>query len=834
MRCCYLWDSEVVNQFANDQQIRRTTPKRLFSERVRNGTIKCYKQDPGHALCSNYNDWKVKHSIEASLLKDEATSKFRSIFVANSKKVSIHGKVVEIRGGIKSLDPPCQEDAFSVGDHPYTCDNCHTQLRELKDIIQHRKSGSLHLEANRLGLSGFNKRYTRRSEAVNALEVETQRRKLSEAKMKQLIRAKFSSKDWEESLYSACLDGEDQRLVVNLVRLLRMGLSQRNPMQIEIIRNLVSKLQRANNHRYVDLVKDISALFKNELGPTNYYLLADIFGLAKETTAAKHSSQIKIDPGINWDAMDLAAETFRGLPVNEGSDGARCLRFLEPRKLKTEEIVLVGQVWDPDVSTWQEQNLRIPRKDERKNDPDDLTALKRLTDNLIKTEKLAKTVSVHNLSAIAALNKPTIINTIWPSPDRGYKAQHLLRYWEALRRACYYDSSGNVRKTPINLIGYSTDSAGFSLAAAIQLMTPTEEESKEGIQYLALGIDEEEFASPYYWHLPSIAYLDYDHEQRLFLKNLKYDTRELTFWEDEGRSSRIATIRHLQDLKHRCQELGLDCGFNASDLLLIYFFDQNSDACERLFTVRIADLLDEHVPGSSGTSLYVRAVYHLIQPFRVPDFGSPEDVQKSVSCAITIFRLWKKVLELKKLSLHSKSGAKHNPARRGKFITYGCYRTAEVLFSAATIHQLAMFLHFKPLGPIWASPYNSGTKPTERIIGEMQGKTTELQNLDSQPTFGNVLERCSKVQFNLNAKQRLSSSGANVKASNKRKNIAFAFKEIKHISAYRYPEDFKSFKAAQVRAHREGVKDGQALFSKYVPEQCVTLLKETGKMGCTI
>lgn len=162
-----------------------------------------------------------------------------------------------------------------------------------------------------------------------------------------------------------------------------------------------------------------------------------------------------------------------------------------------------------------------------------------------------------------------------------------------------------------------------------------------------------------------------------------------------------------------------------------------------------------HVPGSNGASLYVRAVYHLIQPFRVPDFGSPEDVQKSVSCAITIFCLWKKVLELKKLILPSKPGAKHNLTKRGKFVTYGCYRTAEILFSAATIHQLAMFLHFKELGPIWASPYNSGTKVTERIIGEMQGKTTEFQNLDSQPTFGNMLERCSKVQFNLNAKQRL-------------------------------------------------------------------------------
>ena len=261
MRCCYLWDSEVVKQLANDQQIRRTTPKRLFRERVRNGTIKCYKEDPGHAVCSNYNDWKVKHSTEASILKDEAASKFRSLFIAVSKNVSIHGKVVEIRGGIKSLDPPCQEEAFSCGNHPYTCDNCHIQLRDLKDIIRHRKSGSLPSKVNRLGLSGFNKRYARRDEAVNVLEVETKKRKLSEAKMKQLITAKFSPKDWEESLHSACLDGEDQRLVVNLVRLLKMGVSERSPMQIEVIRNLVSKLQRANNHRYVDLVKDISALF---------------------------------------------------------------------------------------------------------------------------------------------------------------------------------------------------------------------------------------------------------------------------------------------------------------------------------------------------------------------------------------------------------------------------------------------------------------------------------------------------------------------------------------------------------------------------------------------
>ena len=99
--------------------------------------------------------------------------------------------------------------------------------------------------------------------------------------------------------------------------------------------------------------------------------------------------------------------------------------------------------------------------------------MQRLIDNLIKDEKLAKTISVHNLTALTSLEKPTVITCMWPTPDRGYTAKHLLKYWERLRKACYYDSTGNVRKTPLNLIGYSTDSSGFSLAAAVQLMTPT-------------------------------------------------------------------------------------------------------------------------------------------------------------------------------------------------------------------------------------------------------------------------------------------------------------------------------------------------------------------------
>jgi len=767
------------------------------------------------------------HVVDATAIKEEASSKAKSIYIALSQEVSVNGKAVHIKGGIKSLQPPCKEEALSSGKHPYTCENCFLQLRELQDTIRHRKSGSLDGKLNRLGLRGFNKRYARNNEAIDSLEIETQRCRMAEARVKQMVKVTLTQKDWEERLHDSCMNGEDQRLVIDLVRLLKMDISQSNPIQLMVIRNLVSKLQKANNHHYVDLVKDISSLFKNELGPTNYSLLAEIFGLARETTAAKHSIQLRLDPGLNVDSIDQAALTLKGLPVNEASDGARCLRYLEPRKQKDGEVVLVGHVWNPEVSTWYDQNIRIPRRDSKQHDADDFEAMKRLTDKLIKDDKLAKTVSVHNLTALASMDKSTIINCMWPCPDRGYKAKHLLKYWEALRKACYYDSSGAVRKIPLNLIGYSTDSAGFSLAAAIQLMTPTEEEIKEGVLYLGLGIEEEEFVSPYYWYLPSIAYLDYDHEQRLFLKNLKYETRDLTLWEDDGKITILATIKHLEDLKHRCRDLGLDCGFSATDLLLIYFCDQNSDACQRIFTTRIADLLDKYVPGSRGTSLYIRAVYSLIEPFRVPNFGSPEDVQKSVSCGITIFRLWRKVLELKQMLLHSKPNAKIDPTKRGKFITYGCYKTAEILFAAATVHQLAMFLHFKDLGPTWSSPYNSGTKSTERIIGEMQGKTTELQSLDAQPTFRNMLDRSSKVQFNQNAKQRLAASGANVKASNKRKKIAFAFQENKHVGNYVYPAVYSEFKEAQVKAHREGVEEGQLLFAKYLPQACVDLLKET-------
>ena len=109
----------------------------------------------------------------------------------------------------------------------------------------------------------------------------------------------------------------------------------------------------------------------------------------------------------------------------------------------------------------------------------------------------------------------------------------------------------------------------------------------------------------------------------------------------------------------------------------------------------------------------------------------------------------------------------------------------------------------------WASPYNSGTKTTEKILNELQGKTTELQSLDSQPTFGDMLDTSGKVQFKLNAKRRIAGAGINVKSSSKRKQRAFVFKPWEQLiesAHFHEVTSHKAFRAMQRKAHCKGVK----------------------------
>ena len=88
-------------------------------------------------------------------------------------------------------------------------------------------------------------------------------------------------------------------------------------------------------------------------------------------------------------------------------------------------------------------------------------------------------------------------------------------------------------------------------------------------------------------------------------------------------------------------------------------------------------------------------------------------------------------------------------------MTYGCEFTAEIHFAAAALYNLCLFLHFNGVGPSWSSLYLTGTTATERIIRELQGKTIQMQCLNSQPTFSDMLDHISVVQFNQHVEKSL-------------------------------------------------------------------------------
>ena len=115
----------------------------------------------------------------------------------------------------------------------------------------------------------------------------------------------------EGSLLDSCIAGDNQKLVIDLVCLIQSSVAKKNPVQILVLWNLVTKLMKNNNHHYTSLIKDLSGLIKNKLCPTNYALLAEAFGWARATTTSHHSSEIRLDTGINFQTLEMAFSLFK-------------------------------------------------------------------------------------------------------------------------------------------------------------------------------------------------------------------------------------------------------------------------------------------------------------------------------------------------------------------------------------------------------------------------------------------------------------------------------------------------------------------------------------------
>ena len=76
---------------------------KVYKERLKNGLIPLYKDIPGHKTCSTYKGWTSTHVVDATAIKQEATSKAKSMYIPLSHEVMVNVKVIHIKGGIKSL-----------------------------------------------------------------------------------------------------------------------------------------------------------------------------------------------------------------------------------------------------------------------------------------------------------------------------------------------------------------------------------------------------------------------------------------------------------------------------------------------------------------------------------------------------------------------------------------------------------------------------------------------------------------------------------------------------------------------------------------------------------
>ena len=175
-------------------------------------------------------------------------------------------------------------------------------------------------------------------------------------------------------------------------------------------------------------------------------------------------------------------------------------------------------------------------------------------------------------------------------------------------------------------------------------------------------------------------------------------------------------------LKDRCDEPFFWYRFNFCQISLSELW-----CTLQVLNHEISDLLDDHVISSSGTLLFVRKDADLMNPFLKP-CSNPNKIQKYTSKGITIFQLWRKIWQVKKMHLYSWKNASQFSERRRNFIRVGSFKTTEIFFAAATNHLLAKFAHFKGLGPKNSSFYKSGTKTTETIISHLKGKAPQNQS----------------------------------------------------------------------------------------------------------
>jgi hypothetical protein len=211
----------------------------------------------------------------------------------------------------------------------------------------------------------------------------------------------------------------------------------------------------------------------------------------------------------------------------------------------------------------------------------------------------------------------------------------------------------------------------------------------------------------------------WDHGRRTGVRQFKLSSLKLVvFLKDDG-TELLASISHLKELRRVLENSGVLSGIQSGDLELGLLFDQNSDAADRLPTLRIVQLPDEWVQGLKGTQLVISALYYIFEPYRDPTM-TPHQVVEFLARGRQIAQDWRCYVELyPKLKLRSlRSGVD----RKGNFWSGPCYNGVEALVATGICYVLAYKKHYMHLGAEGFYLRSLCTHQTEKIAMDLSGK----------------------------------------------------------------------------------------------------------------
>lgn len=628
----------------------------------------------------------------------------------------------------------------------FWCDQCDglAKHKSFINLFNRRLQRPVEMETTRIGNNGFRHSFATPMERV----IHTERRLLQQQTfIHELQRQLAQRKVATDVLGMASSEITHDDFTKKITKLFE---ENRFPLHQSLLRNMVEQLSsNPKGHRYLSVVRDVALSFRTLLGHGNYELFASIFRLPAESTLRRaFNDSPSLEMGLSDRALDLSADRFRDQLVVLSVDAGRCKRrveFVRGHLVGMASSLAGFLVHDPDRSQFDVGEMQVPVPKPTGNQ-DEFEAVHSFVKQLYETRGKHTCLAHHyGLIVCSSLftHQPSIFQAFFPEPTRALDAT---KHGNLLDMVVVANLKKGTRVS-----GFCNDNAGHYLRAALTWAT-----AKQCCLFW-LGLSEHEsLYAPIRSRLGAvIPYSDMPHFVRVAVRNLKYQTLQLTFFQSEDGTRVTASIGDITQLYLK---LGRTSGFTKEQLTLRWM-DQNTPGALRMLSQDTINALEEHVPGSEGTRLLLKALLLIHSPYSQGSAsGDPVQQVRNVFTGLAILVYWKLSLISFGLRLHSGSNAASDEKMQGHFLTSQCFNAARLLAYAVPHHHLNFYLLFRHLGWQKSSLARATSQPVETGIGQLEGKSRQKCSPYDVPSCGEILQRGDKLQAQSDALHRVAAA----------------------------------------------------------------------------